>query len=101
MELLFTSPSPSLKGFGTGADKETVFRFGRKEGHESEIRQIQEGIMDYVRDYQRFFGEFLSDGIGEISGRDAYAPLLLFLGDRRAQRELEASFHWDTDQNVE
>ena len=101
MELLFTSPSPSLKGFGTGEDKETVFRFGRKEGHENEIRQIQEGIMDYVRDYRRFFGEFLSDGIGEISGRDAYAPLLLFLGDRRAQRELEASFHWDTDQNVE
>ena len=57
--------------------------------------------MDYVRDYRRFFGEFLSDGIGEISGRDAYAPLLLFLGNRRAQRELEASFHWDTDQNVE
>ena len=101
MELLFTSPSPSLKGFGAGADQETVFRFGRQEGHAGEVRQIQKGIMDYIRDYRRFFGELLADGIGEVSGRDAYAPLLLFLGDRQAQRKLEASFHWDTDQNVE
>ena len=101
MELLFTSPSPSLKGFGAGADQETVFRFGRQEGHAGEVRQIQKGIMDYIRDYRRFFGELLADGIGEVSGRDAYAPLLLFLGDRQAQRELEATFHWDTDQNVE
>lgn len=101
MELLFTSASPSLKGFGVGADKETVFRFGRKEGHAREILQIQEGILDYVKDYRRYFGDFLAEGIGEISGRDAYAPILLFLGDRRAQRKLEERFCWDTDQNVE
>ena len=101
MELLFTSAFPSLKGFGTGADGETVFRFGRKERHAREIRQIQEGILDYVEDYRRYFGDLLSEGTGEISGRDAYAPILLFLGDRKAQRRLEESFCWDTDQNVE
>lgn len=101
MELLFTSAFPSLKGFGTGTDGETVFRFGRKERHAREIRQIQEGILDYVEDYRRYFGDLLSEGTGEISGRDAYAPILLFLGDRKAQRRLEESFCWDTDQNVE
>lgn len=101
LELLFTSAAPSFRGFGTGKNRETVFRFGRREAHGREILRIQKGILDYVEDYRRYFPDFLSEGRGGISGRDAYAPMQLFLGDRRAQKRLEQSFFWDTDQNVE
>ena len=101
MELLFTSPSPTLRGFGTGPDGEVVFRYGRQEKHQEQIRKIQKGILDFVRDYGNSFPEFLEGEEGWISGRDAYAPFLLFLGDKRAQKRFERSFLWDTDVNVE
>ena len=101
MELLFTSPSPGLRGFALGEEGEVVFRYGREEKHADEIRRIQKGILDFVRDYMRCFPEFLEGETGWISGRDAYAPLLLFLRDRRIRRKFEASFCWDTDVNVE
>ena len=65
------------------------------------IRQIQTGILDFISDYQRYFGEFTAKGRGEISGRDAYAPLLLLLGDTDFQRKLEKAFFWDIRENVE
>ena len=101
MELLFTSPSPGLKGFALDEEGQMVFRYGRREKHAGEIRRIQKGVLDFVRDYRRCFPEFLESGAGWISGRDAYAPLLLFLQDRRIRKRFEASFCWDADANVE
>lgn len=101
MELLFTSDSPTLRGFSRDGSGLPSFRFGRKEAHHSEIRQIQQGILDYTEDWMTYFGQFWKQEMGQISGRDAYAPFRLFLRDRRAQRRLESSFCWDTDQNVE
>lgn len=101
MELLFTSPSPGLKGFALDEEGQVVFRYGRREKHAGEIRRIQKGVLDFVRDYRRCFPEFLESGEGWISGRDAYAPLLLFLQDRRIRKRFEASFCWDADANVE
>lgn len=101
LELLFTSPEPSFKGFTREKDGRITFRFGKREGHEKEIRQIQTGILDFAKDYKRHFGEYLTEGLGDISGRDAYAPFLLFLKDRKIQKKLESSFSWDTSQNVD
>ena len=101
LELLFTSPSPGFLGFKKTADGEINFLFAPREKHEGEICQIQTGILDFISDYQRYFGEFTAKGRGEISGRDAYAPLLLLLGDTDFQRKLEKAFFWDIRENVE
>lgn len=101
LELLFTSPSPSFLGFEKTAQGEVNLLFAPREKHEEEIRQIQKGILDFVADYQKYFGDFTTKGWGEISGRDAYAPLLLLLGDTVFQRKLEKAFLWDIRENVE
>lgn len=101
LELLFTSPSPSFLGFEKTAEGKRNLLFAPREKHEDEIRQIQEGILDFVSDYQKYFGDFTAKGWGEISGRDAYAPLLLLLGDTGFQRKLEKAFFWEIRENVE
>ena len=98
---MFTSPSPSFLGFEKTAQGEVNLLFAPREKHEEEIRQIQKGILDFVADYQKYFGDFTTKGWGEISGRDAYAPLLLLLGDTVFQRKLEKAFLWDIRENVE
>lgn len=101
LELLFTSPAPSFRGFEKTAEGHINFLFAPREKHEKEICQIQQGILDFVGDYQKYFGDFIEKGWGEISGRDAYAPLLLLLGDTGFQKKLEKSFFWDIRKNVE
>lgn len=100
VELLFTSEKPSFKGFDI-KHGEIEFCYGREEKHAVQIKRIQKGIMDFVQDYIRYFPMFLKENIGEISGRDAYAPLLLFLRDKRLCKKFETLFEWDTDINVE
>lgn len=101
MELLFTSPDPGLKGFAEGPEGRVLFVEGKKEAHAEQIRRIQKGILDFAEDYRRFFPEFLKDDTGQIHGRDAYAPFLLLMRDRKTQKRLEASFVWDTPVHAE
>ncbi len=101
IELLFTSPSPSFRGFGKNKKGEIIFLFGEEERHKKEIREIQKGIWDFVQDYEKYFGALLEKSEAAVSGRDAYAPILLFLKDRKLQRRLEKSFFWDARENVE
>lgn len=101
LELLFTSPSPGFQGFEEDREGKVKLLFGPREGHRKEIAQIHKGILDFIKDYQKIFGSILQKNQGEISGRDAYAPFVLLLGDRVFQKKLEGAFHWDTRENVE
>ena len=100
-ELLFTSPSPGFLGFGENPDRSLKFLFAPEESHQEEIRKIHSGILDFVKDYQKYFGNYLKKDQGEISGRDAYGPLALLLKDTGFQKKLEKAFFWDVRENVE
>lgn len=77
-ELLLSSPTKQFTGFGY--DREIVLDFGRADDNQEGIVRIQEGILDFVRDYKRSFGGI--DIFENISGRDAYAPMLLAAGKK-------------------
>lgn len=100
MELLFTSSTPTLKKFYLDQRGKPAFGYGKKEAHREQILRIQKGIMDFVEDYGKYFPTFLTGQVGRIEGRDAYAPLLLFLQDKKVRKKLEALFKWDTSENA-
>ena len=100
-ELLFTSPSPSFMGFKENPDGSLKFLFAPEESHQEEIHKIHTGILDFIKDYQKYFGNYQKKDQGEISGRDAYGPLALLLKDTGFQKKLEKAFFWDVRENVE
>lgn len=100
VELLFTSVTPTLKGFGLDEKGNPYFRYGKKEAHREQILRIQKGILDFVEDYSKYFPAFLTGQTGRIEGRDAYAPLLLFLQDKKVRKSLECLFEWDMSENA-
>lgn len=90
-ELLLSSPTPQFKGFYRGkqtpGDDDTYIssldvslQFGDYDANLEGIKEIQRGIMDFVTMYRERFGnpdngEFAY--MYNISGRDAYAPMLV------------------------
>jgi len=78
-ELLLSSPTPQFVGFSENPDKTVKLRFGNYDANLSGISEIQNGILDFVRAYQRHFKEF--PYMFRISGRDAYAPMLVAAGN--------------------
>ena len=74
-ELLTSSREPSLKGYypdeSTGRGRPV---FADPECEPEQIDEIQKGIMDFASDYREAFKEI--DYMANISGRDAYAPML-------------------------
>ena len=76
-ELLLGSPQGGLKGFSTAADGSCVLQFQRAPENGDKIREIHRGILDFAEkwnDLEQRFGMEIP-----ISGRDAYAPMLLAL----------------------
>lgn len=74
-ELLLSSPTRQFKGFYFDDNGKVAFDFGSQEANVSGIEEIQKGILDFVDCYQRHFNEF--PYMYQISGRDAYAPMLV------------------------
>ena len=85
-ELLLSSPTPSFNGFYDGrreTDRESVYmedlditlEFGKYDHNPDGIRQIQKGILDFADQYLEHFRQF--PYMFHISGRDAYAPMLV------------------------
>lgn len=72
-ELLLSSPNPRFEGY-----YEDGPHFGKKDANPAGIMQIQNGIMDFVKEYSDHFKDF--PYMLNISGRDAYAPLLAASG---------------------
>lgn len=74
-ELITSSPSPSFKGFYYDENGQIELKFAKPEDNPEGIKEIWDGIEMFVNDYRWHFGEF--DYMFNISGRDAYAPMLL------------------------
>jgi len=76
-ELLLSSPTPQFVGF---YEEKPNLRFGDCDDNIEGIKDIQRGILDYINEYTDRFGSPI-DGtfkyMYNISGRDAYAPMLL------------------------
>lgn len=79
-ELLLSSPTPQFTGFcqstlGLPGDPGTELMFGKRDANQEGIREIQRGILDFVKEYRKHFSAF--SYMFRISGRDAYAPMLI------------------------
>lgn len=74
-ELITSSPSPSFKGFYFDANGQVELRFSKPEDNPEGIKDIWYGIEQFVEDYRAHFKDY--DYMFNISGRDAYAPMLL------------------------
>lgn len=99
-ELLLASPTRQFLGFGPGKGEQTVdkacpsgsmLRFGKADMNQEGIREIQRGILDFVREYMEHFRDY--PYMMDISGRDACAPMLLAAGqDERYLKAMAAKF---------
>jgi len=103
-ELLLSSPTPQFSGFYegrlTGGDSKYIEKlditlgFGRNELGQDGMREIQRGILDFVYEYQRHFKDF--PYMFHISGRDAYAPMLVAAShNERYLKALEKRFGFE------
>lgn len=91
MELLMSSPTPSCKGFELTEEGEVKVLFGIPERNPEGIIEIQKGIMDFVEKYCKCFQKY--PYMFDISGRDAYAPFLLAMGNKREYlKQIYSSF---------
>ncbi len=74
-ELITSSPSPSFRGFYFDENNNVELRFSKPEDNPEGVKDIWYGIEKFVEDYKAHFGNY--DYMFNISGRDAYAPMLL------------------------
>ena len=75
-EILLSSPTRQFRGFKWNeVTNEVEFEFGDYDKNVEGIKEIQSGILNFVEEYRDHFGE--NTFMYEISGRDAYAPMLL------------------------
>ncbi len=74
-ELLTSSAQPSFKGFYYDDAGNIEKKFGKPEPNPEGIKEIQDGIMQFVTEYHTHFKNY--PYMFNISGRDAYAPMLL------------------------
>ena len=81
-ELLTSSKQPTFKGFYYDSDGEVKLKFGQQEPNPNGVEEIQEGIMEFVREYAEHFNDF--SYMFNISGRDAYSPMMLAAGNEES-----------------
>ena len=105
-ELLLSSPTPQFTGFYEGRRKshgeelqyvedcDIILAFGKADRNHEGIRQIQKGILDFAYEYHRHFKDF--PYMFHISGRDAYAPMLVAASHHeRYLRAIEKRFSFE------
>lgn len=85
-EMLLDAPHGSLRGFYLDEKGEPYCRFKEYEKQQA-VEEIQKGILEFVKDYQKHFGKYKL--FQNISGRDAYAPMLLAL-ESKNKKKLES-----------
>lgn len=91
-ELLTSSEQPSFRGFYPGKNGQDVeLKFLEPEDNPEGIKEIQEGILQFAKDYKEHFGDL--SYMMNISGRDAYAPMLVASShEEKYLRELNKNF---------
>lgn len=77
-ELLLASTDRQCTGFGFDSDNNAIPLFGRCDINQDGILMIQNGIIDFVKLYGNHFENSF---FYNISGRDAYAPMLAAASD--------------------
>ena len=77
-ELLTSSPAPSFKGFYPTKEGGVRAKFLPQEDNPAGIEDIQQGMLEFVEDYKKHFGDY--NYMFNIKGRDAYAPMILAAG---------------------
>lgn len=80
-ELLLSSPQPQFVGF-EWQNGTPDFRFGKTDANPDGIKDVQKGIIKFIVDYKNHFGHI--PYMLQISGRDAYAPMLLASSNHEA-----------------
>lgn len=90
-ELLLSSPRPQFQGFSLHKDGTVKLNFGSCDKNPQGIREIQRGILDFVREYYEHFKDF--PYMFHIRGRDAYAPMLVAASrNEKYLKEIEKRF---------
>ena len=91
LELLLCSPTPTFAGFGFDREGNVDLKFGKMDENTSGMKEIQEGILDFAAAWNKHFGA--DHGFAQISGRDAYAPLIVMLNHKKYLEEVDQMFH--------
>lgn len=73
-EMLLDAPMGSLKGFYLDEAGKCECRFREVTADVKKVKEIQNGILDFVRQWKEVSGKL--GRLGKISGRDAYAPMV-------------------------
>lgn len=105
-ELLLASPQRKFLGFylsGNGckaaaeelerweSDERVAFRFGAPDLNQKGVEEIRRGVLDFTAEYAKHFKD--TPFMLEISGRDAYAPVLAAAGfGEKYLREIASRF---------
>lgn len=79
IEFLLSSKTPSFRGF-TKAKEQFIFCDSKEE---IDVEQVQKGILDFTEWYLLRIGK-----VFPISGRDAYAPVLQLLDNRKWMEQI-------------
>lgn len=80
-ELLLSSPQRQFTGYyPVEGTKAIQLKFGEQDKNTEGIKEIQQGILDFVYLYIKHFGNI--PFMLNISGRDAYAPMLAAAGKK-------------------
>lgn len=99
-ELLTSSEQPSFTGFEKDIQGNIIPKFGKLEKNSDRINDIQDGILDFIADYSKCFEKY--PYMHAISGRDAYAPMLLAMSkNERYLRHIYKSFDFTIGINTE
>lgn len=96
-ELLLASPTPQFLGFELDeVSGEVLYLFGKMDANPEGMKEIQNGILDFVRDYQKHFSRY--PYLFCVSGRDAYAPILAASGNKKAYlKTLKKKFEFEAN----
>ena len=96
-ELLLASPTPQFLGFELDeVSGEVLYLFGKMDANPEGMKEIQSGILDFVRDYQKHFSGY--PYLFCVSGRDAYVPILAASGNKKAYlKALKKKFEFEAN----
>ena len=91
------SPTPQFLGFELDeVSGEVLYLFGKMDANPEGMKEIQSGILDFVRDYQKHFSGY--PYLFCVSGRDAYAPILAARGNKKAYlKALKKKFEFEAN----
>ena len=90
-EMLLSSEAPRFLGYAFDDDGGVIPKFGKTDVNPELAREIQSGILDFVREYRSHFKD--QPEMFRISGRDAYAPMLAAAGHKeRYLKEMRKRF---------